>query len=102
MSSPLASAQRLSSIDVRPNVHPDELDLLQAEDTAPRWHLALAVEDGVHEAGVLVRPQTSQVKCYSTAGVVQLLSMTVRAVISVDRGACRDLCGIGLVLAQSS
>ena len=95
MSYPLASDRRLSSINVRPNVHPDELDLLQAEDTAPRWHLALAVEDGVHEARVLVRPQTSKVKCYSTACVLQLLSMTVRAVVGVDHGACRDLFGIG-------
>jgi len=95
ISYPLEANQRLSLIGVRPNVHPDELDLLQAEDTAPRWHLALAVEDRVHEAGALVRPQTPKVKCYSTTCVLQLLSMTVRAVVGVDRGACRDLFGIG-------
>ena len=95
MASPLASDRRRSAIDVRPNVQPDALDLLQAEDTAPRWHLAFAVEDGVHEAGALVRPQTSKVECYATTGVLQLLSMTVRAVVSVDRGACRDLFSMG-------
>src|SRR5262249_10443713 len=53
---PLASNRRRSAIDVRPNVEPDALNLLQAEDPAPRGHLAFAVEDGMHEAGALVRP----------------------------------------------
>ena len=76
-------------VSLAADVTPDLVNLLVAQHVFPRRHLVLAISYRVVETRAITSRQTAQVK--RLAGVDQLISMTVLAIIVVDTLASFDL-----------
>ena len=79
--------ERLLPVNIRTNIGPDRFDLLLIEYTAPRRHLVFSVQDRVHEPIMILRPEASKVERQSSAGILQPIPVTRRAVIQIHHRA---------------
>jgi hypothetical protein len=75
-------------VNIRTNIGPDRLYLLLIQYVAPRRHLVFSVQDGIDEPVMILRPEAPKVERHSSAGILQPIAVTRRAVIQVHHRAC--------------